>query len=56
MWRRDDEMHDNVLVDTSEIPALLTDNGIDAEIRESFGGETLPTGLVAVVGYRRGSR
>jgi SAM-dependent methyltransferase len=56
LWRRDDEVHDNVLVDASEIPALLADHGIDAEIRESFGGEILPTGLIAVVGYRRGSR
>jgi hypothetical protein len=56
MWRRDDEVHDNVLVDANEIPALLAAQGIDAETRGSFGGETLPTGLVAVVGYRRGSR
>ena len=54
LWRRDDEVHDNVLVDTSEIPTLLASHGIEAHVRASFGGETLPTGLVAVVGYRAG--
>jgi len=52
MWRRDDEIHDNVLVDASEIPALLAAHGIAAETRASFGGEILPTGLVAVVGQK----
>jgi SAM-dependent methyltransferase len=52
MWRRDDELHDNVLIDTSRIPSLLTRNGIQAEVRTGFGDETLPTGLVAVVGSR----
>ncbi len=54
LWRRDDEVHDNVLVDTSEIPTLLASHGIEAQVRSSFGSETLPTGLVAVVGYRAG--
>lgn len=51
-WRRDDETHDNVLVDTSKIPVVLATNGIDAEVRASFGNESLPTGLVAVIGHR----
>ncbi|MBV8950798.1 MAG: class I SAM-dependent methyltransferase [Actinobacteria bacterium] len=54
MWRRDDELHDNVLVDTSKIPAFLAMHGVEADVRTSFGSETLPTGLVAVVGYRTG--
>jgi SAM-dependent methyltransferase len=53
LWRRDDEVHDNVLVDTSRIPALLEGFGVDAEVKSSFGDEALPDGLVAVVGYRR---
>ena len=53
MWRRNDEVHDNVLVDTSQIPALLGRHGVDAEVRASFGTEVLPTGLVAVIGYSR---
>jgi SAM-dependent methyltransferase len=53
LWSRDDETHDNVLVDTTRIPAVLRPHGVDAELRASFGDETLPTGLVAVVGHRR---
>jgi SAM-dependent methyltransferase len=51
-WRRDDERHDNVLIDTSRVPALLGDHGVDARIEPSFGTEELPTGLVAVIGRR----
>jgi SAM-dependent methyltransferase len=54
VWRRDDETHDNVLVDTDTIPTVLGQVGLEAEIRPSFGDETLPTGLVAIVGHRRG--
>lgn len=53
-WRRDDERHDNVLVDTTLVPPLLARHGIHAEIATSFGGDTLPDGLVAVVGGRPG--
>ena len=51
-WRRDDERHDNVLVDTSEVPALLAGAGMQATVLPSFGDESLPDGLVAVVGHR----
>ncbi len=51
-WRRDDERHENVLIDTSRVPVLLAAEGIDAEVRASFGDERLPEGLVAVVGRR----
>lgn len=54
-WRRDDERHDNVLVDTSRIPALLAGYGVEATVRPSFGDEHLPTGLYAVVGHRAGT-
>ena len=53
VWRRDDERHENVLVDTSRIAALLAQHGIDAAIQPSFGSEKLPAGLKAVVGRRR---
>jgi SAM-dependent methyltransferase len=53
-WRRDDERHDNVLIDTSRVPALLAEHGVEAEIRSEFGTEPLPTGLVFVVGQRTG--
>ncbi|HSS09850.1 MAG TPA: class I SAM-dependent methyltransferase [Acidimicrobiales bacterium] len=52
-WRRDDERHDNVLIDTRSVPALLAEHRVDATVAPSFGGETLPIGLYAVIGYRR---
>jgi len=51
-WRRDDEHHENVLVDTSQVPALMRGHGVEVEVRSSFGTETLPRGLRAVVGHR----
>jgi SAM-dependent methyltransferase len=51
-WRRDDERHDNVLIDTSRVPALLARHGVEATVSGSFGEEELPPGLVAVVGRK----
>lgn len=51
-WRRDDERHDNVLIDTSLVPALLEEHGLQASIEASFGTERLPVGLRALVGGR----
>ena len=51
-WRRDDERHSNVLIDTSCIPQLLRECGLDATLGVSFGGENLPPGLVTVIGHR----
>jgi len=51
-WRRDDERHENVLVDTATVPKLLAEHGIEARVAESFGQETLPDGLVAIVGRK----
>ena len=51
-WRRDDEHHENVMVDTARVPALLAAEGVDAEVRPSFGTEELPVGLRAIVGTR----
>ncbi len=53
-WHRDDERHDNILIDTSRVPALLAAHGVEAEVRRSFGDETLPAGLRAIVGHRLG--
>lgn len=53
-WRRNDERHDNVLLDTSKVPTRLADLGIDARVLSAFGHEQLPEGLVAVVGTRAG--
>jgi SAM-dependent methyltransferase len=54
LWRRDDECHDNVLIDTSYVPELLREHGVDAILGTSFGGEDLPGGLVTIVGHRSG--
>ena len=51
-WRRDDERHDNVLIDTTRVPALLATHGIEARVAASFGAEELPTGLCALIGHR----
>ena len=51
-WRRGDERHENVLIDTARLPALLAGVGVEASVRESFGGEELPAGLRAIVGHR----
>jgi SAM-dependent methyltransferase len=51
-WRRDSEHHENVLVDTSHIPALLGEHGVTATVRSSFGVAELPPGLVAVTGRK----
>ncbi|HEY4400797.1 MAG TPA: class I SAM-dependent methyltransferase [Acidimicrobiia bacterium] len=50
-WRRDDERHDNVLLDTIRVPGLLAQHGVQAEVRPSFGTERLPTGLRAIIGH-----
>jgi SAM-dependent methyltransferase len=51
-WRRDDERHENVMVDTTRIPSLLAAEGVEVEVRRSFGNEELPVGLRAIVGRR----
>jgi len=52
-WRRDDERHDNVLVDVTTIPPLLARHGVEAEVRDAFGSERLPPGLKVIVGSKR---
>jgi SAM-dependent methyltransferase len=52
-WRRDDERHENVLLDTAPIPDMLQPHGLDVAVGSSFGSEALPTGLRALVGRRR---
>jgi len=51
-WRRDDERHDNVLIDTTRVPAFLATHGVEARVAASFGAEELPTGLCALIGHR----
>jgi hypothetical protein len=51
-WRRDDERHDNVLVDTSHVPELFDANGVRASVQPSFGTEEPLVGLHAIVGHK----
>ena len=51
-WRRDSEHHENVLVDTGPIPQLLRVHGVEARVGTSFGTETLPDGLMVLIGHR----
>jgi SAM-dependent methyltransferase len=51
-WRRDDERHDNVMIDTSTVPALLAAHGVDATVGAAFGQERLPAGLHTIVGHK----
>jgi SAM-dependent methyltransferase len=51
-WRRDSEHHENVLIDTAQIPALLRQHGVEAQVGASFGMENHPPGLRVVVGHK----
>jgi SAM-dependent methyltransferase len=51
-WRRGREHHENVLVDTSLIPARLAACGVRATVGTRFGAAELPAGLRAVTGVR----
>jgi SAM-dependent methyltransferase len=51
-WRRDSEHHENVLIDTAQIPALLRRHGVEAQVGTSFGTETNPVGLRVVIGHK----
>ena len=51
-WRRDDETHHNVLIDTARVPALLAAEGIQVTVASAFGTEQLPTGLRVLTGRR----
>jgi hypothetical protein len=51
-YRRSDERHENVLIDTSRIPELLASEDVDVVVQKSFGDEKLPDGLRVVIGRR----
>jgi len=53
-YRRGDEHHGNVLIDTSSVPALLRERGVTATIGGSFNDDInpLPVGLHSIVGHR----
>jgi SAM-dependent methyltransferase len=51
-WRRDDETHHNVLIDTARIPTLLAAEGVQVTVASAFGTEQLPAGLHVLIGQR----
>ena len=51
-WRRGAEHHENALVDTSGIPALLAGHGVRASVGTAFGDAELPAGLRSVTGSK----
>jgi len=51
-WRRDREHHENVLIDTTRIPALLRQYGVEAQVGPSFGMESNPPGLRVITGHK----
>jgi SAM-dependent methyltransferase len=51
-WRRDDETHHNILIDTERLPGLLAAFGVQATMAAAFGTEQLPTGLRALIAQR----
>jgi SAM-dependent methyltransferase len=55
-WRRGSERHENVLVDTALIPALLLEHGVDATVGTSFAGAEVPPGLRTVIGTKAALR
>jgi SAM-dependent methyltransferase len=51
-WRRDDERHENVLIDTARVPGLLAGEDVEVSVRSAFGAEQLPAGLAVLIGRR----
>lgn len=52
-YRREQERHDNVLIDVhAVVPPLLQAEGLEVEIRTSFGTETTMEGLLVVAARR----
>ena len=53
-YRRDEEHHANILIDTSTVPALLREHGVTATIGGSFHDDDhpLPTGLHSIIGHK----
>lgn len=57
-YRRDDEHHASILLDTSLVPALLHDHGVTATVGTSFNDDDhpLPIGLRSIIGWADGVR
>ncbi|MGD0239156.1 MAG: class I SAM-dependent methyltransferase [Streptosporangiaceae bacterium] len=51
-WRRGHERHENVLVDTSALPALVAAHGVRAEVSTTLAAADLPPGLRWLTGRK----
>jgi hypothetical protein len=53
-YRRGDEHHTNVLIDTATVPDLLLDHGVEARVGTTFDDpeHPMPRGLKTVIGHR----
>jgi len=51
-WRRDDERHDNILIDVSRVPELLARHGVEARVGDTFGSDPPLVGLKTLIGRR----
>jgi hypothetical protein len=52
-WRRDDERHVNVLIDTARVPPILAEHGVRATIGDSLGSSVeLLSGLHTIIGHK----
>lgn len=52
-WRRSDEHHRNVSFAAADAVRVLREHGVAAQVQPAFGDETLPEGLVVLVGLRQ---
>lgn len=52
-WRRHEEVHTTVLIDTKKLPEHLSQYGLDVTIQSSLGDYKLQQGLVAVIGRKQ---
>ena len=52
-WRRDDERHVNVLVDTADLARRLAAEGLETEVARGFDERHQMDGLVAISGVRK---
>lgn len=44
-WRRDDEVHETLLLDPEDVAEWLEAEGLHVTVRDAFGGEILPAGM-----------
>jgi SAM-dependent methyltransferase len=51
-WRRDDERHENVLLDVGGVLPLLAAEGVEAQSTRTLADYELPRGLFAIVGTK----